>query len=162
MVQVERSDGSLSNPVSVSIAPRAPRLLLLSGGYGAIVNYYDGSLPMPTGTYGVFATHPAQVGDALTIYAIGLGQTSPAVASGAPAPGSPDPLARLSTTPTVLFGTGIAAASATPFFAGLTPTAAGLYQVNVIIPPGVPTGSNINVSLVFPDSTSNIASIAIQ
>jgi uncharacterized protein (TIGR03437 family) len=159
VVQVERGDGSLSNPVSVSIASRAPRLLLLSGGYGAIVNW-DYTLPMPTGTYGVYQTHPAQVGDALTIYAIGLGETSPAVASGAPAPGGP--LAWLTTTPTVLFGTGIAAIPATPFFAGLTPTAAGLYQVNVTIPPGVQKGANVNVSLVFPDSASNIASIAIQ
>jgi uncharacterized protein (TIGR03437 family) len=159
VVQVKRGDGFVSNLASVGIVSRAPRLLLLGGGYGAIVNQ-DFSLPMPNGTYGAYQTHPAQVGDALTIYAIGLGQTSPSVGSGAVAPSSP--LATLTATPTVLFGGGIAAVPATPFFAGLTPTAAGLYQVNVVIPPGVPKGANVSVSLVFPDSASNAASIAIQ
>ena len=161
LVQVKRADGSLSNPVSLGIVGRAPRLLLLGGGYGAIVNQ-DYSLPMPSGTYGAYQTHPAQAGDALTIYAIGLGQTNPSVGSGEPAPGAPNPLAGLTTLPVVVFGGGIATVQATPFFAGLTPTAAGLYQVNVFIPPGVPKGDNVSVSLVFPDSSSNAAYIALQ
>ncbi len=160
VVQVKRGDGSLSNLASVQVAARAPRLLLLDGTYGAIVNQ-DFSLPMPNGTFGIYQTHAAKVGDALTIYAIGLGPTSPTVASGAAAPAT-EPLARLTTTPTVVFGAGISTVMATPFFAGLTPTASGLCQVNVIIPPGVPKGSNVSVSLVFPDSASNEAAIAIQ
>ena len=159
VVQVKRGDGSLSNLASVQVVARAPRLLLLDGTYGAIVNQ-DFSLPMPNGTFGVYQTHPAKVGDALTIYAIGLGPTSPSVASGAAAPANP--LANLNTLPVVVFGAGISTVMATPFFAGLTPTASGLYQVNVIIPPGVPTGSNVSVSLVFPDSASNEAALAIQ
>lgn len=159
VVQVKRGDGSVSNLASVQIVQRAPRLLLLDGNYGAIVNQ-DFSLPMPNGTFGVYQTHPARAGDALTIYAIGLGSTTPSVSSGAAAP--TNPLANLDTTPTVVFGGGISAVTAIPFFAGLTPTASGLYQVNVIVPPGVPTGSNVSVSLVFPGSASNPAAIAIQ
>ena len=159
VVQVKRGDGTTSNPASVQIVPRAPRLLTLDGTYGAIVNQ-DFTLPMPTGTFGAFQTHPAREGDALTIYAIGLGTTTPSVTSGQPAPGGP--YANLDTMPTVAFGGGITPVTATPFFAGLTPTASGLYQVNVIIPPGVPKGSNVSVSLVFPGTASNEVSVAIQ
>jgi uncharacterized protein (TIGR03437 family) len=159
IVQVKRGDGSASNSSSIQVVSRAPRLLLLDGTYGAIVNQ-DFSLPMPNGTFGAYQTHPAHEGDALTIYAIGLGPTTPSVASGQPAPSGP--LANLNTMPVVVFGGGITGVQATPFFAGLTPTASGLYQVNVIIPPGVAKGSNVSVNLVFPDSASNAAAIAIQ
>lgn len=159
VVELKRGDGSASNLSSIEVVPRAPRLLLLDGTYGAIVNQ-DFSLPMPSGTFGAYQTHPAHEGDALTIYAIGLGTTTPGVASGQPAPSST--LANLNTMPTVVFGGGITGVNATPFFAGLTPTASGLYQVNVIIPPGVAKGDNVSVSLVFPDSASNAAAIAIQ
>jgi uncharacterized protein (TIGR03437 family) len=111
---------------------------------------------MPVGAYPGVPTRPAKVGDVLTIWCIGLGPTSPSVADGAPAPSS-EPLARLTVTPQVDFG-GI---PATPAFAGLTPTASGLYQVNVAVPPGVPSGT-VNVDLVFPDSTSNTVAIAVQ
>lgn len=158
-VQVKRGDGTVSNLASVRIVPRAPRLLTLDGTYGAIVNQ-DFSLPMPTGTFGIYQTHPAHEGDALTIYAIGLGTTTPSVASGQPAPSST--LANLDTMPTVVFGGGITPVTATPFFAGLTPTASGLYQVNVIIPQGVPKGSNVSVSLVFPGTATNEVAVAIQ
>jgi len=122
----------------------------------------DGSLPMPTGLFPGVNTHPAQAGDTLTMYAIGLGATNPGVTAGAPAPSS-EPLSRLTSTPTVNFYlNGAVAVSAQPLFAGLTPTYAGLYQVNVTIPPNAPKGSSVNVTLVFNDSVSNAAQIAIQ
>jgi uncharacterized protein (TIGR03437 family) len=158
-VQVSR-DGQPSNKVSVDIASRAPRMLLIGGTrYGAIVNQ-DGSLPMPTGALPGVNTHPAHAGDTLTIYAIGLGETSPLPAAGSPAPAS-EPLARLTAVPSVVFGGGIGAITGTPLFAGLTPTYAGLYQVNVTIPDGVPKGT-LDLTLVFPDAVSNPASIVIE
>ena len=108
------------------------------------------------GAYPGVPTRPAQVGDYLTIWCIGLGPTSPSVADGAPAP-SAEPLARLIDMPQVDFG-GI---RATPAFAGLTPTASGLYQVNVQVPPGVPSGT-VSVALEFPDTVSNSVAIAVQ
>lgn len=159
IVQVQR-DGLPSNMVSVPVADRAPRLLLIGvGTYGAIVNT-DGSIPMPTGSFPGVVTHPANVGDTLTLYAIGLGATTPSVATGQPAPAS-EPLAKLSSTPIVNFGGGIGGTLVTPLFAGLTPTYAGLYQVNVTIPANVPHGT-VNLSLVFGDSASNSVQIAIQ
>jgi uncharacterized protein (TIGR03437 family) len=159
-LQVKRTDGQASNLVSVPIAARAPRLLL--GGvelYGAITNL-DGSRPMPEGSFPGVATHPAKPGDTLTLYAIGLGPTSPFVATGQAAPSS-EPLARLTTMPTVNFGGGIGGTVVNPLFAGLSPTFAGLYQINVTIPQEVPRGL-VYVTLAFGDSTSNPVQVVIQ
>jgi uncharacterized protein (TIGR03437 family) len=48
-----------------------------------------------------------------------------------------------------------------PDFVGLSPTSAGLYQVNVQIPQGAPKGT-VTLTLDFGDSTSNPVQIAIQ
>jgi uncharacterized protein (TIGR03437 family) len=155
-VQVVR-DGMQSNIVSLAIAGRAPRLLQIGvGTYGAILNT-DGSIPMPVGSYPGVNTHPAHVGDTLTIYAIGLGPTATAVGTGAAATGAD----ALTSTPTVYFGDFVFTA-ATPLYAGLSPGSVGLYQVNVTIPDGVPPG-NIDVKVMFPDGTiSNPVQIAVQ
>jgi uncharacterized protein (TIGR03437 family) len=143
LVQVER-DGLPGNTVSVQVAARAPRILV-------IVNP-DTTVPT--------AANPAAVGNTVIIYAIGLGPTNPAVVTGAPAPSSP--LAKLTTTPTVDFGSGFFGTTAvTPSYSGMSPGSVGLYQVNVVIPPGLPAGL-INVSLVFPDSVSNTVQLAVQ
>jgi len=159
LVQVKRQDGQLSNLVSVDIALRAPRVLVGLGPYGVITNL-DGSRPMPAGSWPGVATHPAKAGDTLTLWAIGLGPTSPFVATGQAAPSS-EPLARLTTRPTVNFGGGIGGTIVNPLFAGLAPSFAGLYQVNVTIPPDVPRGL-VYVTLDFGDSTSNAVQVAIQ
>lgn len=158
-IQVDR-DGVRSNKVSVDVAGRAPRLLQIGvGRYGAIVNQ-DGSIPMPVGSFPGVNTHPARTGDTLTIYAIGLGATSPQPGSGEAAPAS-EPLARLTSVPSIKFGGNIAAPMASPLFAGLTPTYAGLYQLNVTIPPNAPKGT-VDLILVFGDSVSNAVQIVIQ
>jgi uncharacterized protein (TIGR03437 family) len=83
------------------------------------------------------------------------------VGTNVPAPGS-EPLARLTATPVVEFGSTIfGTISATPSFAGLSPGSVGLYQINVAIPAGVVSG-NVNLTLAFPDSTSNTVQIAVQ
>ncbi len=160
LVQVQR-DGLTSNTVSVNVAERAPRLLVIgTTGYGAIQNAADFSLPMPEGALPGVLTHPAKAGDTLVMYAIGLGPTSPAVATGEPAP-SAEPFARLTTDPQVSFGVGIFGANVSPVFAALTPAFAGLYQINVTIPPDAPKGT-VDVRLAFPDSVSNSVWIAVQ
>jgi uncharacterized protein (TIGR03437 family) len=146
LVQVQRDDGSISNTVSVNVAARAPRLL-------AAVNQ-DFSVNLPDGS------HPANVGDVLTIYAIGLGPTSPAVATGQPAPAA-EPLARITGDLLVSFGGGVLAANVAAAFAGLTPTYAGLYQINVVVPDNTPKGI-VDLSAAFPDARSNSLRIAIQ
>jgi len=160
LVQVQR-DGLNGNIVSVSVASRAPSLLQI-GAYAAAVNDMDYSLPMPVGYPIVwsYGTHPASVGDVLTLYGIGLGPTTVAVASGAPAPPYPG-LAWLTAVPMVKFGASIAGIMATPTYYGLSPGSAGLYQINVAVPQGAPKG-DVLVSLIFSDSISNAVTISLQ
>lgn len=146
---------------------RAPRLLLLTDGYGAIEDASQGySLPVPTTlVFPGFSSKPAKRGDVLTIFAIGLGPTSPAVAAGQPAPAA-EPLARLTSTPTAVFGLQLGGfgvnVNATPSYAGLAPYFAGLYQINVAVPASCPFGT-VQVSLQFPDATfSNAVDIEVQ
>jgi uncharacterized protein (TIGR03437 family) len=58
-----------------------------------------------------------------------------AIATGDAAPLTPR--INTTTTPTVTIG-GVPAPQVS--FSGLTPTAIGLYQINVVVPAGVPTG----------------------
>ena len=144
-VQVQRTDGTTSNTVSVGIAPRAPRIVVITDASYNLVN----------------AAHPAAAGSTLILWTIGLGPTSPAVATGQAAPGA-EPFARVTTTPAIRFGENPFSPTAVPFFAALSPGFAGLYQINVQVPPDAPKGDAVEVSVVFPDTTSNPISITIR
>jgi uncharacterized protein (TIGR03437 family) len=160
-IRVDR-DGQPGNSVSVPVVKGAPRLLRLGiKDYGIVVNQ-DGSFPMPP-TPGL-ASHPAKAGDALTIYALGLGPTDPAVASGVGAPAA-EPLARVAGTNRIFFGGGLFSdtnVETTPLFVGLTPNFVGLYQINVVVPPEAPKGSEIRLLVGGDDGASNFVMIAIQ
>jgi uncharacterized protein (TIGR03437 family) len=60
-----------------------------------------------------------------------------------------------------MFNTGSPALVVQPSFAGLTPTYAGLYQVNVTVPANSPKGT-VNITLGFNDAISNAVQLAIQ
>jgi uncharacterized protein (TIGR03437 family) len=161
-IRVDRA-GQRGNPVSVTIERRVPRIMLFSsfpGDYGIIVNATQGGYPLPT-SLGIPGGAPAKPGDVLVIYAIGLGATSPAVPSGNASPS--EPLAIVTPNPVVVFGTPgpISNFSAEPFFAGLVPGFMGLYQINVIVPPGVPVGNSVPISLGIESFQSNSARIAL-
>ena len=165
IVQVVRN-GQGGNQISAPVDSTAPRLFALRGlpaapdssPYGIVINSSDGTLALPS-TLGVPA-HPANRGDVVTIYALGLGPVSPSVATGAGAPGA-EPLARTANPVTVLFGGGfLGNSSATPDYAGLAPNFVGLYQVNVTIPQDAPLG-NVPVMLSMPGHSSNFVEMAI-
>jgi uncharacterized protein (TIGR03437 family) len=144
-VQVKRGDDpTASNKASVQVAERAPRLLVA-------VNQ-DGSINT--------SAKPARVGEVLTVYAIGFGATNPAVRTGAPAPAA-EPLARVTPTPSIGFGTGFGKIVAEPFFAGLTPTYAGLYQLNVFVPAESPKGE-VDLVAAVAEFASNTIKIYVQ
>jgi uncharacterized protein (TIGR03437 family) len=80
-------------------------------------------------------SHPARPGDYVVIYLTGLGLTDPMVASGLPAPRGPR-LAECVFKPQVMLN----GRPAEIVFAGLTPDAVGLYQINFRVPPEAAPG----------------------
>jgi uncharacterized protein (TIGR03437 family) len=142
-VQVKRDDGAISAPASVNVAARAPRLFIA-------VNQ-DGTINAPG--------QPAHIGDVLTVYGSGFGATNPPVTAGQPAPSGP--LADVTPITIAAFGFGPFAAQVQPMFAGLTPTIAGLYQLNVAVPKGTPSGS-VNLSVTVGGAPSNVFPIYVQ
>lgn len=103
------------------------------------------------------ATHPVSAGQAVIIYATGLGGVSPTVADGSAAPSSP-PLATLTDPLTVTIG----GANAQVLFGGLAPGFAGLYQVNAVVPAGVASGSAVPVVITVYGQSSPVVTIAVK
>ena len=86
-------------------------------------------------------TNPIHKGDTLDIYVSGMGQTSPIVDAGYPAPS--DPLALPLVAPTVKLGN---AALAVRSYS-LTPGQVGVYQIEVFVPDNVPPGLNMPLQI---------------
>ncbi len=126
---VRFSDGT-STPVELrAVAGSVPDFFLMPPGNQAAA-FHAGTVLLADDT------HPAQVGEVLEIYGTGFGITNPPVPAGSPSPASPP--AQSAATPMVTIG-GIAAQV---LFAGLTPGFAGLYQINIAVPPGLKPGRN--------------------
>lgn len=143
-IQVQREDGSAGNKVTVEVAPRAPRIIVVTNQNGSVNT----------------ASNPAAIGQVVTFWSIGLGGTNPAVATGAAAP-SRESFARVTPVPSVGFGAAFSRVIAEPFFAALAPGFAGLYQVNVYIPEDSPKGA-VDVQIGVGDSASNTQVVYIQ
>jgi uncharacterized protein (TIGR03437 family) len=155
------SNGMAGNIRSVSVATVQPHILIwpasvVSGNYATAVNS-DGSLSLPTTAgYGTFQSRPSGPGETIIVYCTGLGQTTPATIEGQ---------AASSTTFLYVPNTTVSVGSSgplTPGFAGLTPTAVGLYQVNVTLPASVAIGTAEPVVISVNGVASNTGYIAIS
>lgn len=137
-VDFEGVNGTL---VTVPVAPAAP----------AIFAYDDAGVrsaaALDQNNNLIGASVPARRGSVIQVYMNGLGPVDNQPASGDPAPSQP--LARTVTTPSVTIG----GRPATVSFSGLAPGFAGLYQVNLTVPPDAPTGFQPIVATV-----NNVAS----
>jgi uncharacterized protein (TIGR03437 family) len=125
------NNGVSSNVVSELINPTVPGIYTNpSGGigYAAVVDTNTGQIVTPS--------TPANPGDTIEVFATGLGTAYPAVADGAAPPDSP-----LSYTVNTIQAD-VDGNSATVVFAGLAPTLAGLYQINVTIPSATTAGDH--------------------
>ena len=156
-LRVDRS-GQRGNSISTKIVAGSPKLLLY-GEYAIAVNP-DGSLAVPVSMGG----RPARAGEAIVIYAVGLGPTTPPVTAGTAAPLSP--LAQVPGIDKVIFGGGGGFSgdgiSQPVLFAGLTPNFVGLYQINVVVPANAPKGDSVPLSIGGDIGGSNRVKIAIQ
>ena len=159
-------NGQPGNRVSATVASIAPRLFALrqlpaapdGAAYGAVFNS-DSTLALPSNLVG--GSHPAHLGDVVTIYALGLGPVSPSVNTGAPAP-SVEPLARTTNPVQVMYGGGAGGSvTANAIYAGLAPFLAGLYQINVLLPQNAPTG-NVPVTVSVLGQLSNVVEMAVS
>src|SRR5271157_3194995 len=93
-------------------------------------------------------------GDVLTVYAAGEGQVTPPVGTGAASPSSPPANAALPVTARV------GSQDANVVFAGLTPGAVGLFQINVVVPALAPGDYTLQVTVG--GTKSNTALVTIQ
>jgi len=139
-----------SQPVGVDVGPAQPAAFLSSG--NAIAVAYRGTAP----GFLVTTANPAHAGDVLVIYCAGLGATNQNVPDAGPSPTSP--LAQTKDPVTVSIG----GQSAPVQFAGLAPGFVGLYQINAVVPAGVPTGSAVGMTLTVAGQTGPSTPIPIQ
>jgi uncharacterized protein (TIGR03437 family) len=108
---------------------------------------------------------PATSGDILTIFATGLGQATPGglpggnpLPTGSVAPVDGNPLYETIDSPLVSIG----AVPAPVLFSGLAPGYAGLYQINIRVPAGVPTADQVVLQVATLNGLSDSVTIAIQ
>jgi len=143
---------AISIPQSVVIAPAQPAIATQSGtGAGAALYaaYKSDLTPLPNNS-------PVTAGDIVVLYCSGLGAVDHPIAAGSQTP-LPPPLINTKNPVTVNFG----ATQVTAEFAGLAPLFAQLYQVNVVVPKGLPSG-NATVTLSVAGQTSAPVTITIQ
>ena len=111
-------NATFSNMLSAPIKAYAPGVFLARTGDGTVVS--GGS--------------PAGAGDVIVVYATGLGPVSIPQPTGVLTPAV---LSNTTQVPSVTIG-GVAAQVQ---FSGLTPGTAGVYQINLVVPAGVPAGT---------------------
>ena len=147
----------VSNPVSLSIARVSPGLFSTNqqgSGQGAIRIANSATIAAPVGAFS--DSRPVRAGDVIEVYCAGLGAVTPSAVTGGAA--SSRPLQTTVLQPSVTIGGQTAGVT----FSGLAPGAAGLYQVNVTIPTGVPTGDAVPVVLTIGGAASNTVTIAVR
>ena len=103
----------------------------------------------------ITSSNPAQAGEYISLYLTGLGPVSPTVTDGALGPSSPLSMADLYNAGNleVFFNdygaNGSSGNPGTIQFAGLAPSLAGLYQINVMVPTtGLASGDNVYIEFV--------------
>lgn len=145
---VVHTPAGTSDNFNLVVQPNSPAIFL-SGVAGpqtnlpTVIRLADGLLATDS--------NPIHPGDSLVIYLTGLGQTNPAGATGLPAPGSPLASA-LTATAVTLGGMNLPLT-----YAGLAPGEVGVYQINLNVPGGVPTGIAMPLTIQQGDGTVTVS-----
>ncbi len=136
---VLRTPGGVSDNYNLVIQPGAPSV------FRASVSGYDALIPTIVRSENqtlVTTSNPVHHGDTLIIYLTGLGQTTPPVEAGDPAPSNP--LALVLNPPKLdLGGAGLSVS-----YAGLAPGQVGVYQLNATVPRNAPAGLAVPLNIV--------------
>jgi len=157
---VVTSNGQSSAPVTIQLAPAVPGIFDFPqfSGYAVAYGNLDGAFAAPSGTIPGYTCHPAKISDPQTLVVLttGLGAVSPAIPSGGIMSAAPGYTSTV-TTPTVTIG----GVPAQVVFSGIV-SFVGVYQINVIVQPGTPTGNSIPVVVSMNGVNSNAAPIAVS
>jgi uncharacterized protein (TIGR03437 family) len=127
---VVTSGGTSSTPFTVNLQTVAPSFLKFGASNYVVATHSDYSLLGPASLYPGAST-PATANEEIVTYAVGFGLPSTALT-----PGSKDQSGTLTPLPVCTIGGNNAVVA----FAGLN--GPGLYQLNLIIPSGTPSGDN--------------------
>jgi uncharacterized protein (TIGR03437 family) len=142
---IVNNNGAVSAPAQVLVGPYSPGVFTSNG--LAIVQNPDGTLAWPAGAVPGLTTHPAKIGDIVTVYATGLGAVANPPADGA---NSLDELRKNLVTPQILIG----GVSAVVQFSGLSPQFVGVNQINVTVP-NVAPGNKIPFQIMLGGITTS-------
>jgi uncharacterized protein (TIGR03437 family) len=137
-------NGVASPPVTIPLATAAPGLFSLypadsTGVLRPVAFDANYVWAFPAGTFGIAKTSPIKIGSALVMLATGLGPVTNQPADGAAPYAESDTV----TQPVVLIGN----VPAQVIFSGLAPGFVGVYQINVIVAPGTPTGNAVPLQI---------------
>jgi uncharacterized protein (TIGR03437 family) len=138
-------NGAYSVPDTITVTDATPGVAQFADGR-LIAQHLDYTL--------VDSTHPAKAGETLIMYLGGLGATSPQVPTGTAA--SLTQLTPVVNTATVT----VDGNPAMVVFAGLTPGAVGLYQIDFTVPANAKAG-NLNVVVTQNTTTSNTTTLPV-
>jgi uncharacterized protein (TIGR03437 family) len=133
----------------------APSSFLIGGTQYIVALFTDGvTYVLPPGAITGVTSQPAKPGDAIVLYGIGFGATTPNIPAGQ--------IAGESNTLTSSFQLSIGGQPATVEYSGLAPGFVGLYQFNVTVP-NVAAGNAVPVTFTLNSiSGTQTLSIAIQ
>ena len=147
-----------STTFAVPLAAFAPAIFSVNQqgtGQGLVTVAGSGTLVAAPGSIPGATTSAASKGAYITIYCVGLGPVNNQPATGSAATDA----SSTTTSPVSVSFNGVSTPAA---FAGLAPGSVGIYQVNVQIPPGAPTGAAISLAVTVGGVTSNTVTIALQ
>jgi uncharacterized protein (TIGR03437 family) len=144
-VTVQVVQSGMSSMQTMTVGTFSPGIFILDEAAGTAAFFNASTFTVITGS------SPATPGQAIAIYATGLGPVSPAGVTGAAAGAS-----TTNTKPTVTIG----GVPCTVLYSGLAPSLISIYQINVTVPAGLSAG-NQPVQIGIGGLLSNTANLAV-
>lgn len=148
---VVTSNGLVSAATTATMNAYSPGFFLLKDNASVAAVHSSGALVGATTLYAGDST-PAAPGETITIFGTGFGPTNPAIANGTIV-AAPQVVV---TTPTVTIG----GVTATVVYAGLV--SAGVYQLDVVVPPSTAAGNAPIVATVGSVSSQSTAIVTVN